>query len=84
MLRPARVATVASVAPGSPLTPGQALRINEPLATPAFALLTLPDVGTLKLNRDTTIVFTSPRRVRFVEMEYALPRAAAMDALREL
>ncbi|MFC7218572.1 D-arabinono-1,4-lactone oxidase [Streptomyces polyrhachis] len=29
-------------------------------------------------------VFTSPRRVRFVEMEYALPRAAAMDALREL
>jgi FAD-linked oxidoreductase len=29
-------------------------------------------------------VFTSPRRVRFVEMEYALPRAAAMEALREL
>ncbi|MGW7517060.1 D-arabinono-1,4-lactone oxidase [Streptomyces sp. NPDC054796] len=29
-------------------------------------------------------VFTSPRRVRFVEMEYALPREAAMDALREL
>ncbi|GAA2399143.1 D-arabinono-1,4-lactone oxidase [Streptomyces glaucosporus] len=29
-------------------------------------------------------VFTSPRRVRFVEMEYALPRAAAVEALREL
>lgn len=29
-------------------------------------------------------VFTSPRRVRFVECEYALPRAAAMEALREL
>jgi FAD-linked oxidoreductase len=29
-------------------------------------------------------VFTSPRRVRFVEMEYAVPRAAAVDALREL
>ncbi|MFD0317720.1 D-arabinono-1,4-lactone oxidase [Streptomyces flavalbus] len=29
-------------------------------------------------------VFTSPRRVRFVEMEYALPRAAVTDALREL
>ncbi|MDT3397694.1 D-arabinono-1,4-lactone oxidase [Streptomyces sp. B1866] len=29
-------------------------------------------------------VFTSPRRVRFVEMEYALPRAAAVPALREL
>ncbi|MFI9309492.1 D-arabinono-1,4-lactone oxidase [Streptomyces triculaminicus] len=29
-------------------------------------------------------VFTSPRRVRFLEMEYALPREAAMTALREL
>jgi FAD-linked oxidoreductase len=29
-------------------------------------------------------VFTSPRRVRFLEMEYALPREAAMPALREL
>ncbi|WP_329124067.1 D-arabinono-1,4-lactone oxidase [Streptomyces sp. NBC_01465] len=29
-------------------------------------------------------VFTSPRRVRFVEMEYALPREAAMEALREV
>ena len=29
-------------------------------------------------------VFTSPRRVRFVEMEYAVPREAAVTALREL
>ncbi|MFJ6216336.1 D-arabinono-1,4-lactone oxidase [Streptomyces sp. NPDC092296] len=29
-------------------------------------------------------VFTSPRRVRFVEMEYAVPRAAATAVLREL
>ncbi|GAA3376589.1 D-arabinono-1,4-lactone oxidase [Streptomyces sannanensis] len=29
-------------------------------------------------------VFTSPRRVRFVEMEYAVPREAAMAALREV
>jgi L-gulonolactone oxidase len=29
-------------------------------------------------------VFTSPRRVRFREMEYAVPRAAAVDALREV
>ncbi|MEV5124994.1 D-arabinono-1,4-lactone oxidase [Streptomyces decoyicus] len=29
-------------------------------------------------------VFTSPRRVRFVEMEYALPRSAAVAALGEL
>ncbi|WP_424211401.1 D-arabinono-1,4-lactone oxidase [Streptomyces sp. BI20] len=29
-------------------------------------------------------VFTSPRRVRFVEMEYAVPRAALVPALREL
>ncbi|MFW6692134.1 D-arabinono-1,4-lactone oxidase [Streptomyces sp. MAR4 CNX-425] len=29
-------------------------------------------------------VFTSPRRVRFVEMEYAVPREAAVSAIREL
>ncbi|MFD9634017.1 D-arabinono-1,4-lactone oxidase [Streptomyces violascens] len=29
-------------------------------------------------------VFTSPRRVRFVEMEYALPREAVVGALREV
>jgi len=29
-------------------------------------------------------VFTSPRRVRFVEMEYAVPRAVGMEVLREL
>ncbi|GAB2970977.1 D-arabinono-1,4-lactone oxidase [Streptomyces pseudoechinosporeus] len=29
-------------------------------------------------------VFTSPRRVRFTEMEYAVPRAALVDTLREL
>ncbi|MFF3511239.1 D-arabinono-1,4-lactone oxidase [Streptomyces sp. NPDC002573] len=29
-------------------------------------------------------VFTSPRRVRFVEMEYAVPRAALVDTLLEL
>lgn len=29
-------------------------------------------------------VFTSPRRVRFLEMEYALPREAAVAALREV
>ncbi|MFF8773929.1 D-arabinono-1,4-lactone oxidase [Kitasatospora sp. NPDC015120] len=29
-------------------------------------------------------VFTSPRKVRFIEMEYAVPRAAAGEVLREL
>ena len=29
-------------------------------------------------------VFTSPRRVRFKEMEYALPRAVGLEALREV
>ncbi|MEU1513646.1 D-arabinono-1,4-lactone oxidase [Streptomyces sp. NPDC005811] len=29
-------------------------------------------------------VFTSPRRVRFVEMEYAVPRAAVTEVLREV
>ncbi len=68
-LRPARVATIAAVAPGSPFEPGYAIRANERLETPAFALLTLPDIGTLKLNRDTAIVFTSPRRVRLEKGE---------------
>jgi len=63
-LRPARVATIASAAPGSSLVPGGAIRTNEMFVTPTFALLSLPDVGTLKLNRDSAIVFESPRRVR--------------------
>jgi L-gulono-1,4-lactone dehydrogenase len=29
-------------------------------------------------------VFTSPRRVKFVEMEYAIPRAAMVDTFREM
>ena len=29
-------------------------------------------------------VFASPRRVRFVEQEYAIPRAALVDAIREI
>lgn len=29
-------------------------------------------------------VFTSPRRVRMIEMEYAVPQEATLDALREL
>ena len=29
-------------------------------------------------------VFVSPRRVRFLEMEYAVPRAAAVDVVREV
>jgi FAD-linked oxidoreductase len=29
-------------------------------------------------------VFTSPRRVRFVEMEYAVPREAALEVIQEL
>jgi FAD-linked oxidoreductase len=29
-------------------------------------------------------VFTSPRRVRFIEMEYAVPREAAVQVLREI
>jgi FAD-linked oxidoreductase len=29
-------------------------------------------------------VYTSPRRVRFVEMEYAIPREATVEALREV
>jgi len=33
---------------------------------------------------DSYAIFCSPRRVRFVEMEYAVPRAALVDVVRDL
>ncbi|MEV5509296.1 D-arabinono-1,4-lactone oxidase [Streptomyces orinoci] len=61
-----------------------ALGRAAPATVPRLARIT----GRALSARDYTDVpykvFTSPRRVRFVEMEYALPREAAMTALREL
>ena len=39
-------------------------------------------MGARRFSAPSHEVFTSPRRVRFVEMEYALPRAAIRDAVQ--
>ena len=54
--------------------PGVIPRMNQ-LSARALSARTYSDVA----HR----VFTSPRRVVFREMEYAVPRAAGLDALRE-
>jgi L-gulonolactone oxidase len=38
-------------------------------------------MGARRFSAPSHEVFTSPRRVRFVEMEYAVPRAAIRDAI---
>ena len=55
--------------------PGAIPRLND-LSGRALAERTYSDVPHK--------VFTSPRRVVFREMEYAVPRAAGLDALREI
>jgi L-gulonolactone oxidase len=39
-------------------------------------------MGARRFSAPSHEVFTSPRRVRFVEMEYAVPRSAIRDAIR--
>jgi FAD-linked oxidoreductase len=56
------------------LTPAVIPRLNE-VSARALSARTYSDVA----HR----VFTSPRRVVFREMEYAVPRAAGLEALRE-
>ena len=57
-------------------------------AVPAWTPTLLRTTAAFFSARDYTersdLVFTSPRRVRFVEMEYGLPRAALPEALAEL
>jgi L-gulono-1,4-lactone dehydrogenase len=55
-----------------------------PAAVPAIAQLSGRALSARSYTDIPYKVFTSPRRVRFVEMEYALPREAALSALREL
>ncbi|PJF02015.1 FAD-linked oxidoreductase [Streptomyces carminius] len=55
-----------------------------PPAVPGIARIAGRALGARTYTDIPYKVFTSPRRVRFVEMEYALPRAAAPAALREL
>ncbi|MGW1892980.1 D-arabinono-1,4-lactone oxidase [Streptomyces sp. NPDC002004] len=55
-----------------------------PAAIPAIARLSSRALSARTYTDIPYKVFTSPRRVRFVEMEYAVPRAALVETLREL
>ncbi|WP_461009154.1 D-arabinono-1,4-lactone oxidase [Streptomyces capparidis] len=61
-----------------------ALGRTLPGAIPAIAQVSSRALSARTYTDTSYKVFTSPRRVRFVEMEYALPRRAAVPALREL
>ncbi|MGW5461292.1 D-arabinono-1,4-lactone oxidase [Streptomyces sp. NPDC003996] len=55
-----------------------------PAAVPAIARISSKALSARTYTDIPYKVFTSPRRVRFVEMEYAVPRAALAETLREL
>ncbi|MFD3511671.1 D-arabinono-1,4-lactone oxidase [Streptomyces sp. NPDC058657] len=55
-----------------------------PRTVPAIAQLSSRALSARTYTDIPYKVYTSPRRVRFVEMEYALPREATVDALREV
>ncbi|WP_369392406.1 D-arabinono-1,4-lactone oxidase [Streptomyces sp. CG1] len=55
-----------------------------PATIPAIAQISSKALSARTYTDIPYKVFTSPRRVRFVEMEYAVPRAALTETLREL
>ncbi|MFD9004668.1 D-arabinono-1,4-lactone oxidase [Streptomyces sp. NPDC059582] len=55
-----------------------------PAAIPGIARLSSKALSARTYTDIPYKVFTSPRRVRFVEMEYAVPREALVETLREL
>ncbi|MER5601991.1 D-arabinono-1,4-lactone oxidase [Streptomyces sp. NPDC002265] len=55
-----------------------------PAAIPAIARISSKALSARTYTDIPYKVFTSPRRVRFVEMEYAVPREALAETLREL
>ncbi|WP_316780651.1 D-arabinono-1,4-lactone oxidase [Streptomyces sasae] len=55
-----------------------------PGAVPAIARISSTALSSRTYTDIPYKVFTSPRRVPFVEMEYAVPREALVDTLREL
>ncbi|MCF2526382.1 D-arabinono-1,4-lactone oxidase [Yinghuangia soli] len=65
---------------------GLACKVGKaaPKAIPTIARLSSKALSARTYTDASYKVFTSPRRVRFVEMEYALPREAAVAALREI
>ncbi|MGQ4363125.1 D-arabinono-1,4-lactone oxidase [Streptomyces sp. SAS_272] len=55
-----------------------------PATIPAIARISSKALSARTYTDIPYKVYTSPRRVRFLEMEYALPREAVTEALREL
>lgn len=55
-----------------------------PASIPAIARISSKALSARTYTDIPYKVFTSPRRVRFVEMEYAVPREALAETLREL
>ncbi|MBO1335746.1 D-arabinono-1,4-lactone oxidase [Streptomyces sp. VRA16 Mangrove soil] len=55
-----------------------------PATIPAIAKISSKALSARTYTDIPYKVFTSPRRVRFVEMEYAVPREALVETLREL
>ncbi|MEV5550796.1 D-arabinono-1,4-lactone oxidase [Streptomyces sp. NPDC052309] len=55
-----------------------------PATVPAIARISSKALSARTYTDIPYKVFTSPRRVRFVEMEYAVPREAVVETLREL
>ncbi|MFJ8629214.1 D-arabinono-1,4-lactone oxidase [Streptomyces sp. NPDC093568] len=55
-----------------------------PASIPAIARISSKALSARSYTDIPYKVFTSPRRVRFVEMEYAVPREAVVETLREL
>ncbi|MFE5814903.1 D-arabinono-1,4-lactone oxidase [Streptomyces sp. NPDC056479] len=55
-----------------------------PAAIPAIARISSKALSARSYTDIPYKVFTSPRRVRFLEMEYAVPREAVVETLREL
>ncbi|MHB9858511.1 D-arabinono-1,4-lactone oxidase [Streptomyces sp. YIM S03343] len=55
-----------------------------PATIPAIAQISSKALSARTYTDIPYKVYTSPRRVRFVEMEYAVPREAVVEALREL
>lgn len=57
---------------------------RAPRAIPSINRLAAKALSARGYTDRSDKVFTSPRRFKFVEMEYALPREAAVPALREI
>ncbi len=68
--RPSHAATVSVVAPdGTDLLPGRRIMTGETFHASTYVVLAIPDIGLLKLNRDTDVCFESPTRVRLTRGE---------------